>query len=392
MAASLRSFCKYTLIPFVLLFSCSEEKKTVEHWEAEFHSDTNVRYAKRFVIGNLIKGQTGESFRTIYLYGDRNKTEATATFVLYPKEKPKPDLIKDAYYVPVPVSNIACMGSVYVSMLHHLNLQDKIIAIDNADYYNDKFIIGGVAAQRIKEIGKGPEVSVEQALALHPELLLMFGMGDPKKDANEKILNSGIPVAITLDHLEEHPLARAEWIKFIAAFFDKELLADSLFTETEKNYNDLTALTDTVKYKPKVLTEIRYADAWHVPGGDSFMAHLLKDAGADYIWKNERRSGSIALNFEEVYIKAKDADFWVNLFININSKKDLLSFDERYKLFRPFINGNLYNNTNIVNDKGYSDYWATGMSNPDELLKDLIKIFHPQLLPGHQLKYYKKIE
>ena len=80
------------------------------------------------------------------------------------------------------------------------------------------------------------------------------------------------------------------------------------------------------------------------------------------------------------------------MFININAKKDLLSFDERYKMFGAFKAGNLYNNTKLVNDKGYSDYWATGMSNPDELLKDLIRIFHPQLLPKHQLKYYKKIE
>jgi len=122
------------------------------------------------------------------------------------------------------------------------------------------------------------------------------------------------------------------------------------------------------------------------------MAHYLQDAGADYIWKNENRSGSIALNFEEVYLKAKDADFWLNFFINVNSKKDLLAFDERYNMFKPFKNGNLYNNTKRVNTKGYSDYYENGMSNPDELLRDFIKIFHPHLLPRHQLKYYKKIE
>jgi iron complex transport system substrate-binding protein len=388
----LKSFYKYVLIGFVFLLSCTEEKKGNLDSPVEFHADTNIRYSKRFIMGNTIRTKTGESFRTIYLYGDRESASETAVFILYPKQQVKPDLVKGAYYVPVPVSNIACMSSVYASMLHRLDLQEKIIAVDNVDYYNDKFIIEGVVAQKIKEIGKGPQVSVEQTLVLRPELLLMFGMGNPKKDVSEKILDSGIPVAITLDHLEEHPLARAEWIKFIAVFFGKELLADSLFRITEKSYNELAVLTDTIKKKPSVLTEIKYADAWHVPGGNSFMAHLLKDAGADYLWKDEKRSGSIALSFENVYLKAKEADFWVNLFININSKKDLLAFDERYKMFRAFKNGNLYNNTNMVNDKGYSDYWATGMSNPDELLKDLIKIFHPQLLPEHQLRYYKKIE
>jgi iron complex transport system substrate-binding protein len=378
------------LIAGALFFgSCNTVEKEEPVEEMDFHKDKSVKYAERFVMEDLAKKGV---YRTIFLYGDRDKNKSTATFILYPRGTPKPDLIKDAFYVPVPVSNIACMSSVYAAMLTKLDLQDKIVAVDNVDYYNNQFIIDGVASQKIKEIGKGPQISVEQTLVLKPELLLMFGMGNPKKDADEKIINSGIPVAITLDHLEEHPLARAEWIKFIAAFFGKEKEADSLFTITEKNYNDLKKLADTVNYKPTVLTEIKYADAWHVPGGNSFMAHFLKDAGADYIWKNENKSGSIALNFEEVFTKAKDADFWLNFFININSKKDLLSFDERYNLFKPFKTGNLYNNTRRVNAKGYSDYYEGGLSNPDELLKDFIRIFHPDLLPHHELKYYKKIE
>lgn len=346
-----------------------------------------LKYAKRFSI------YSGENEKVIYLFGSSESNDTTAAFILYTDDSlSKSQEGNNMFPVKVPVKNIACMSSVYAAMLTKLNLQNKIIAVDNADYYNNQFIIDGVASKKIQEIGRGPQVSVEQTLILKPDLLLMFGMGNPRKDADEKILNSGIPVAITLDHLEEHPLARAEWIKFIAAFFNEEKLADSLFNITEKNYLNLKSLADTVKHKSTVLTEIKYADAWYVPGGKSFMAHFLRDAGADYIWRNEEKPGSIPLSFEEVYLKAKDADFWLNFFINVNSKKDLLSFDERYNLFKPYKTGNLYNNTNRCNLKGYSDYYEGGMSNPDELLKDFIKIFHPHLLPGHQLKYYKKIE
>lgn len=371
----------------ILIQSCSNTTQEIStEKKVIFSKDTTLKYAKRFGISR----QT--NYEALFLFGNRDSNDTTATFILYPKSQQKPNLGNDVFYVGTPVNNIACMSSIYAAMLTRLNLQDRIIAVDNVDYYNNQFITYGVASQKIKEIGKGPQISVEQTLVLNPELLLMFGMGNPKKDADEKILNSGIPVAITLDHLEEHPLARAEWIKFIAAFFNKEKLADSLFDITEQNYLSLKSLTDTVKYKPTVLTEIKYADAWHVPGGNSFMAHFLKDAGADYIWKSENKSGSIPLNFEEVYIKAKEADFWLNLFINVNSKKDLLAYDERYNLFKPFKTGNLYNNTKRTNAKGYSDYYENGISNPDELLRDFIKIFHPHLLPKHQLKYYKKIE
>lgn len=376
------------LLTLLLFQSCSNDNK--DEVQVKFSvSDiriSSLKYARRFNTSQ------GSNHRTLYLLGNRETNDTTATFILYSRSQPKPDLGNDVFYVATPVNNIACMSSVYAAMLTRLGLQDKIIAVDNSDYYNNQFIIDGVASQKIKEIGKGPQISVEQTLVLNPELLLMFGMGNPKKDADEKILNSGIPVAITLDHLEEHPLARAEWIKFIAAFFGKEKQADSLFNITEQNYLSLKKMADTVKYKPTVLTEIKYADAWYVPGGKSFMAYFLKDAGANYIWKNENKFGSIALNFEEVYLKAKDADFWLNLFINVNSKKDLLAFDERYNMFKPFKTGNLYNNTKRSNTKGYSDYYENGLSNPDELLKDFIKIFHPDLLPDHQLKYYKKIE
>lgn len=371
-----------------LVASCSDGSRKADEVTVTNRSVNNgaLKYAKRFGASENSK------YKIFYLFGDRETDDTTAVFILYPRSQTKPKCGDDVFYVAVPVKNIACMSSVYAAMLSKLGFQDKIIAVDNVDYYNNQFIIDGVASQKIKEIGKGPEISVEKTLVLDPELLLMFGMGNPKNDVNEKIIQARIPVAITLDHLEEHPLARAEWIKFIAAFFDMEKEADSLFNITEQNYLQLKKMTDTVKYKPTVLTEIKYADAWHVPGGNSFMAHYLKDAGADYIWKNENKFGSIALNFEEVYIKAKEADFWLNLFINVNSKKDLLSFDERYNMFKPYKTGNLYNNTKRSNSKGYSDYYENGMSNPDELLKDFIKIFHPHLLPEHQLKYYKKIE
>ena len=378
---------KLLVIGYLLsVLSCSDNsKEVIIKNNIDSGKSIFLKYAKRYGIKDF------SDYKKLFLYGNREGNDTTATFILYSKGNSKPNLGDNVFYVATPVNNIACMSSVYAAMLAKLNLQDKVIAVDNMDYYNNKFIIDGVGSQKIKEIGKGAEINVEQTLVLDPELLLMFGMGNPKKDVNEKIINSKIPVAITLDHLEEHPLARAEWIKFIAAFFDKEKLADSLFNITEQNYLSLSKMTETVKYKPTVLTEIKYADAWHVPGGKSFMAHILKDAGADYIWKNEDKFGSIALNFEEVYIKSKDADFWLNFFINVNSRKDLLAFDERYNLFKPYKTGNLYNNTKRSNARGYSDYYENGMSNPDELLADFIKIFHPNLLPQHQLKYYKKL-
>ncbi len=383
---------------YIFLFSCAifsgiyfftSCSSSVTKKKQTLNTETKIlslSYAKRFGAA-MVNG-----YKTLYLFGNRNSNDTTAVFILYPKNEKKPNLDPNAFYVGIPVAKVACLSSVYVNMLQKLDLLQTICAVDNVDYYNNPYIIDGVAKNTIKEIAKGPEINAEQTLLLKPDLLLTFGMGNPKKDVNEKVINAGIPAAVTLDHLEETPLARAEWIKFIASFFDKNALADSLFKLTENNYLQLRAMVDTVRTKPTVFTEMKYSDAWYVPGGESFMAHLLKDAGSDYIWKDEKKTGSIPLNFESVYTKAKDADYWLNLFITVNSKKDLLGFEERYNLFSAFKKGNIYNNNRTVNAKGYSIYWEEGICNPDELLRDLIFIFHPAQLPQHSLKYYKKIE
>lgn len=370
---------------FFLSCAPAETKTTPEVSNVVLTNNYPIKYAKRFSISER------ENFKALFLFGNKDANDTTSVFILYSGVSKPAVNFKNAYYVKVPVNNIASMSSVYGAMLSKLNLIDKIVAIESVDYYNNEKIIAGVKSGKILEIAKGPEMNVEQTLMLHPELILMFGMGDPKQDVSQKIIDSKIPVAISLDHLEEHPLARAEWIKFIAAFFNKEQLADSLFNCTEQNYNLLVSVCDTIRTAPTVLTEIKYADAWYVPGGKSFMAHILKDAKADYLWKDENKAGSIPLSFEQVYSKAKNADYWLNLFININSKKELIAYDTRYNLFKAYKEGNLFNNNKKVNGNGYSDYWETGMANPDELLKDLIKIIHPILLPQHELKYYKKI-
>ena len=362
---------------FSLCLSCKDTKKN------ETIQQTTLLYAKRFNI------KKEKDFTVLELYGNKSNTEVTASFVLYKAEKPT--YTKEAYFIKVPVSKVACMSSVYTTMMEQLNVHNTIIAIDNVDYYNNPFIKEKVAQHNIAELSKGPNVEVEKTMALKPDLMLTFGMGNPKKDVDTKLLEANIPVAISLDHLEETPLARYEWIKFIACFFGKETLADSLFTVSEKKYAALKTLTKTAAKKPKVLTEIKYGDVWYVPAGKSYIANLINDAGGDYFWKDEQQTGSLPLSFEVVYAKAKDVDVWINQY-NVNAKKELISYDERYALFNAFKTGQLYNNNKIQNGKGFSNYWEDGISHPDEVLADLIHILHPELLPSHSFNFYKKIE
>jgi iron complex transport system substrate-binding protein len=372
------------LIPFTCLFLIISCTPTTEKIQSDNPLQTiPLSYAKRFKI------KKASDYTVLELLGNKNDTIVTASFVLYSKQKP--EYTKDAYYIKTPVTRVACMSSIYTTMLEKLNCEQTIIAIDNVDYYTNPYIQKNVREHKIQELSKGPVLEIEKTLALQPDLFLTFGMGNPKDDVDKKLVQANVPIAISLDHLEETPLARTEWIKFFSYFFNKERAADSIFLATEKRYNALRELAKQITKKPTVLTEIKYGDAWYVPSGRSYIANLVYDAGGNYFWKDDDKTGSTPLSFETVYAKAKDCDYWINQY-NVNTKKDLTSYDERYGLFKAFKEGNLYNNNKVQNDKGYSNYWETGISNPDELLADLIFIFAPTLLPDHQFIFYKKIE
>lgn len=371
----------FTLIGLVLS-SCQGEPPKTDIAQSTAHTDS-LHYAKRFAIKHE------KEFTVLEIFGNKENHAVTSSFVLYKHDKP--NYSAEAYYVKIPVKRVASMSSVYSLMLIALGEGNSIAAIDNAEYYTNDMIRQQVSAGKILELSKGPQIEIEKTLALKPDLLLTFGMGDPKADLDKKLLQAQLPVAISLDHLEETPLARAEWIKFYACFFDKQSLADSLFAVSEKKYNDLKGLVKDETKKPTVLTEIKYGDTWYVPSGVSYIANLIADAGGDYFWKDDRKTGSTPLSFETVYAKAKDCDVWINTY-NLNSRKELLAYDARYGLFKAFKENKVYNNNKVQNAKGYSNYWETAMLHPEDVLADLIAILYPARLPNHAFTYYKQLE
>jgi len=375
------------IVCMLFLYACKTENKNSESVFAGLKSDTTIRHARRFAIAS------NAHVTAVYLFGNRHNFDTTSTFLIY-----KDSLVhsmktaKNVFELQMPCKNIAALSSIYASMLCDLDYIEGLAAIDNIDYINNPAIINKFNAGKLKELAKGPQPDLEQTIKLNPDVVFTFGMGEPGTDINPKLALAKIPVAVSVDHLEKTPLARAEWIKFFAAFIGKNKMADSVFSAVEKNYTALKALTESAKTKPTVFNEIKYGDVWYMPGGKSYVAQLLNDAGATYVWKNDTSAGSLQLSFEQVYAQAKEADYWINLSL-VNNKAELLSYESRYAEFKAFKKGNLYNNNKVANSKGYSTYWETGMIYPDRILSDMILIFHPELAPQlkNDLYYYKQI-
>lgn len=384
---------KYFCILIVaLLCSCNQPEKKTESKNENIYllslkKDSTLKYAKRFSISE------NKYCKLIYLFGNSNITDTTAIYIILKDSTLQIQPSHKTFIFKSGCKKIASLSSIYTTMLCDLNEIEHISAIENIDYYNNKSVLYKFQKGLLQELVKSPELNVEKTIILKPDIIFSFGMGNPSKDMNEKISQAQIPYVIAVDHLEQSPLARSEWIKFFGAFVNKSILADSLFNEIEQNYLELKLLASSAKSLPSVFSEIKFGEIWYVPGGKSFAATFYNDAHANYIWKDNTQTGSLHLSFEEVYNKAKDADFWLNMAL-VKTKKELLSLETRYSEFKSFQTGNLYNNIKTSNANGYSDYWETGILYPNRVLRDLIVIFHPELKSrlSNELYYYKKLE
>jgi len=239
-------------------------------------------------------------------------------------------------------------------------------------------------------VGQGSSLQVETILNLAPDVIFTYATGG-FRDAHPKLLEAGLHVAVCAEYMESHPLGRAEWIKFIALFFDRGARAETLFNALEKRYLAMAALTRGVTHRPTVLTNIPYGGQWRVAGGKSFIARFLADAGGDYIWKDVPGQGSRPTDIELVYDRGRDADFWLNTG-TWNSLARARQADPRLADFRSLRTGNVFNNNRRLGTGGGNDYWESGMMEPDVILADLIRILHPDLLPDHRLYYYRKLQ
>jgi len=355
----------------------------------------NVNSTKPNVVSNQKKLSYATcfkiyDFKTYQLIEILNQQQTISNYVLYKNEKPQLK-IKDAIYVKTPVSKIAALSSIYIGFLKQLKVLSKIMAIDNYNYVFNDSIQLEVKQNKIKEIAINGQINEELAIQLKPDIIFTYFDPSTVTSKNQKLNQVGIPIMSLVDHLEQHPLGRAEWIKFFACFLGNEKFADSLFLVTEKKYNDLKRIAATSKIKPKVLTEHKLNDAWYLPAGKSYMATLLKDANTNYFLENSEQTGSLPLSFEDVYSKSVDADYWLNVLF-CKTKTDLLKLDIRYGDFKAFQNNHVYNNDLLVTHKGANDYWETGLTQPDLILNDMIVILHPELNLNHQLRFYQKLK
>ncbi len=291
-------------------------------------------------------------------------------------------------FIQTPVKRLASLSSVYAAYIEALGLEEYLVAVDEKDYIYSESIRKEMERRDMPELGSVEKINHEALLMAQADLIYSFGWQGNTTGIEQKYPN--ITFAYAYEYLEEQPLGRAEWIRFFACFFDKEAEADSIFESIKTNYENLKELTVDVAFRPKVLINMPFKEQWHMPGGLSYSAHLIEDAGGYYPWDTLQKTNSTPIDWELVYQKAYDSDYWINTGAYTSYaevRKELPDMN----LFEAFQNKKAFNNNARISDFGGNDYWESGLLQVDDLLEDLIVIFHPEILPNSALKYYKPL-
>ena len=295
-----------------------------------------------------------------------------------------------ATVIRIPVKKVIVTSTTHVPFISELGRINSIIGVSGHNYIYDPVLKERISNHQVSDIGYDQNLNYELIISLHPDVIFAYGVTGEISNQVSRLGELGIPVVLISEYLEEHPIGKAEWIKVFAAFLGQDALGDSLFMATMSAYEALVNLTSQTEDKPDVLSGLPWNDTWYVPGGRSFAARLIQDAGGNYLWKDNESFEALPLNIEAVYKKAQKADYWINPGA-ANSKKDILAVDSRLGEMKAFRNDRIYNNNARINDTGGNDYWESGVTHPDQVLEDLIHIFHPGRVPLHVGKYYKKL-
>lgn len=367
------------------MISCKSKTTTNEQENSVKESksviiESKINYSKGFKI------TTENDIKKLIILNPFTNYEIQQTLVLLkPNQKYTPE--KGEVIIKSPVKTIIPFSSSYISMIDTLGALNSIVAIENENYIYNKELLNKIKSEEVKAIGNINQIDLETIITLKPELLITIGISGEQSKQIQKLIRAGIPYINNYDWKENHPLGKAEWIKFFGVLFDKEIEANQIFESIEKNYIKLKNLPKV--QSPSVLFSSLYNGTWYIPGGNSYASQFIKDAGATYPWINDTTTGSLPLSFETVANKQIAPDIWLNP--NYNYLKDMTNDDNRYFSFLKKVKNNVFSQTKRVNPNGGNDYWERGTLRPDLVLKDYIELLKLDSCNEDSLYFFKKI-
>jgi iron complex transport system substrate-binding protein len=364
---------------FICILSCSQPKDEPQSEKGK----ELISYSKNLSIedfGNYFKvkviqpASTDSSFFTYILYKDENN-------------KPK---VKADEYISIPVEKVICLSTSHLASFTALGESRSIAGFPDTQLIYEQELLSLVESGELQDVGQKNGVNIEKVLSLQADIIMAYTMGSNLAQL-KPLRKAGIPILLNSDYLENSPLGRAEWLKLTAVLLDKYEKGDSIFNTIENNYLEIRDKASVVDEKPSIMTGLMYGDVWYVPGGESYAAEFIQDAGGNYLWSSTNKTGSLELSFESVFEEAKNADYWVGV-ASFTTLKELKNANDKYTLFDAYKNQKVFSYTKKVNENGANDYLESAYLRPDWVLKDYVNLLHPNILEDSSLTYFQSLK
>ena len=363
-------------ISFSILLSCNNKKQTEKN---QIKTENNLKYAKGFEI------QYFENYKKLIIKKPYQGAAESFEYILTNSASHN-----DLNTIQTPVESIVVTSTTHIPMLELLNIEHKLVGYPNTKYISSKRTRALIDEGKVIDLGNEENINTELLLDLKPDIVIGFSINSNNK-MFATIEKMNIPVILNGAWLEETPLGRAEWIKLFGVLFNKEKEADSIFSTIEKNYLEAKKIALNAERIPTIISGGLFKDIWNLPAGESFEATFLADANTNYLWKDAKGTGSLSLNIENVFEKGHDAEIWISPSF-YTSLEQLKSANDIYPKFKAFKNDHIYTFVNKKGTTGGLLYFELAPSRPDLVLKDLIKIGHPELLPDYTFTFFEKLK
>ncbi len=371
------------LISTLLFLSCKADKseETIAPAEAE---TVEIKYAKGFSIEKY------DGYNILTIKDPWPDADKIYRYLLL-KEGTTPPTHQDYdFEITIPIKKIVVTSTTHIPSLEALGEENSLIGFPGLEYVSSKNTRKLIQNIKVTELGKNESINTETVISIEPDVVIGFAVNANNKPYNT-IERSGIPVIFNGDWTESSPLGKAEWVKFFGALYDKNDEAFKYFKKIEANYKMAKKLATTANQKPTVLSGSMYKDQWYVPYGNSWLARFIDEANASYVYKETSGSGSMALAFETVLSDAKNADYWVAPG-QFGSFEQLMEASPHYDQFKAVKEKKVYSYSSITGETGGALFFELAPNRPDLVLRDLIAIFHPHLLPEHDFTFFKPLQ
>ena len=374
---------KFTLFLFVVtLGGCKQNDKT---FTAAIKTSTNeIQYAEGLEIYKY------RGYTIVKVTRPWPEAKKSFTYVLQEKNSIIPDSLKQFSIIPVPIKSIVVTSTTHIPALEMLGVENTLVGFPNTNYISSEKTRKRIDSGNVREVGTNETLNTEVLIDMAPNVIVSFGLND-NNPTLDNLQKSGLKILLNGDWAEQYPLGKAEWIKFFGALYGLDSKANTIFSKIEKEYKNTLALANKATSKPTVLSGAMFQDQWYVPQGDSWAALFLKDANSNYLWADSKGIGSLPLPFEKILEKSKNAEYWIAPG-DFSSLKQMSESNPHYSEFDSFKNKKVYSYGINKGAKGGILYFEWSPTRPDWVLKDLIKIFHPELLPNHKLYFFQKLE